>query len=76
MVTTATIAAKLSEKKTKEENDMNASELAIAMLNWEQKKNELDALELVIKAAVLEMGNTQTVGNVRATYSGGRKSYD
>jgi len=60
---------------------MNASELALAMLSWdmlswEQKRRELDALEEQIKATVLTLGKTQTVGNVRASYSQGRKTYD
>ena len=55
---------------------MNASELATKMLEWEQAKRGLDALTAEIEAAVLEVGQTQTVGNVRATYSGGRTSYD
>jgi len=55
---------------------MNASELATKMLEWEQKKNELDELETAIKSAVLEIGKTQNTGNVRASYSAGRKSYD
>ena len=55
---------------------MNASELAQAMLRWEQKRCEMDVLEAEIKAAVLAIGKTQTVGNVRASYSAGRKSYD
>ena len=55
---------------------MNASELAAAMLQWEQKRAELDLLEADIKAAVLELGKTYVVGNVRATYSQGRKTYD
>jgi hypothetical protein len=54
---------------------MNASELAQAMLLWEQKRRELDMLEAEIKAAVLAIGKTQTVGSVRASYSAGRKSY-
>ena len=54
---------------------MNASELAGKMLEWEQAKRSLDALTAEIEAAVLEVGQTQTVGNVRATYSGGRKQY-
>ena len=54
---------------------MNASELAQKMLEWEQKKRELDALTAEIETAVLEVAQTQTVGNVRATYSGGRKMY-
>ena len=55
---------------------MNASELAIKMLEWEQNKRKLDALEAEIKAAVLEAGKTQTVGSVRASYSSGRTTYD
>jgi len=55
---------------------MKASELAARMLEYEQRKRELDALEAEIVAAVLETGTTQTVGNVRASYSTGRKSYD
>ena len=50
--------------------------LAQAMLTWERSRRELDELEGKIKNAVLQLGKTQTVGNVRATYSNGRKSYD
>lgn len=46
------------------------------MLQWETRRRELDALETEIAAAVLELGKTQTVGNVRASYSAGRKAYD
>ena len=55
---------------------MNSSELAQKMLEWEQAQTKADALALEIREAVLELGKTQTVGNVRATYSNGRKSYD
>ena len=55
---------------------MNASELAKKMLEWELKYRELDILEQVIKSSVLEIEKTQTVGNVRATYSKGRAKYD
>lgn len=55
---------------------MNLSELATALLQWEQKRRELDALEADIKVAVLALGKTQTVGNVRATYSAGRRTFD
>jgi hypothetical protein len=55
---------------------MNASELASKMLEWEQAKINLDALEAEIKRGVLALGKTQTVGNVRASYSKGRVSYD
>ncbi len=55
---------------------MNASELAKKMLEWELKYRELDILEQAINLSVLEIGKTQTVGNVRATYSKGRAKYD
>ena len=55
---------------------MDASELATVMLEWEALQKQADALAERIKAAVLELGQTQTVGNVRASYSGGRKRYD
>lgn len=54
---------------------MNAPELAKAMLEWGDAKLRLSEMEAEIKSAVLELGKTQTVGNVRASYSRGRKSY-
>jgi len=55
---------------------MDASELATTMLEWEKARRHLDELTAIIQAATLEIGKTQTVGNVRATYSAGRKTYD
>ena len=55
---------------------MDNSELAMKMLAWEQAKKSLDTLEKEIEEAVLALGKTQTVGNVRATFSNGRKTYD
>jgi len=55
---------------------VDASHLAGLMLEWEGKRKELDALEAEIRAAVLALGKTQTVGNVRASYTAGRKTYD
>lgn len=55
---------------------MNASELAKLMLLWEVKRRELDDIETAVKQAVLEIGKSQTVGNVRAIFSKGRKTYD
>jgi hypothetical protein len=55
---------------------MNASQLASMMLEWEEMRRRLDVVEGNIKAAVLEVGQTQTVGRARATYTGGRKTYD
>jgi len=55
---------------------MNASELASAMLEWEDIQGKADELAERIKKSVFGIGKTQTVGRVRATYSEGRKSYD
>jgi predicted transcriptional regulator len=55
---------------------VNPSELAMKMLEWERLRRELDEIETEIKEAVLGLGKTQVVGNVRATYSGGRRTYD
>lgn len=55
---------------------MNATELATRMLEWETTQRAADALRAEIEAAVLEVGKTQTVGNVRATYSAGRRTFD
>jgi hypothetical protein len=55
---------------------MNATELAHKMLEWQEVQARADLLKMEIEAAVLELGKTQTVGNVRATYSAGRKTYD
>ena len=55
---------------------MTARELAEAMLQWGELREKLDALEQVISAEVLKLEKTQTVGNVRATFSGGRTQWD
>jgi len=55
---------------------MDASELAVKLLQWEREKRSLDLLAEEIQSAVLEIGKTQTVGNARASYSAGRKNYD
>jgi hypothetical protein len=55
---------------------VETSKLAGKMLEWERKKQELDALADEIAQAVLAVGKTQTAGNVRAIYKGGRKSYN
>jgi len=46
------------------------------MLKWESIKKDLAIYEDAIMDTVLALGKTQTVGNVRASYSGGRKTYD
>lgn len=55
---------------------MDMSELAQKMLDWEQLKRQCDVMGADIERAVLDIGQTQTIGNVRVTYSPGRKSYD
>ena len=55
---------------------MGRSELAILILQWESTKFKLDQIEEKIKAAVLDLGESVTVGNVKARYSKGRRSLD
>lgn len=55
---------------------MNMSEFATLALEWEKAQRKADELAAVLEAATLEIGKTQTVGNVRVTYSNPRKSYD
>ena len=55
---------------------IDLSALARDMLKWEQMKRQLDEMEQAIKDTVMQLGRTQTVGNVRASYSKGRKRYD
>lgn len=46
------------------------------MLEWQELKEKMDALDAEITTTVLGLQATQTVGIVRATYSGGRAVYD
>jgi len=55
---------------------VDANELAKKMLLWGEKNLELALLTAEIETAVLELGKTQNVGNVRATYSKGRRRFD
>jgi hypothetical protein len=55
---------------------MDASTLASLMLDYETAQRQADALRAEIEAAVLALGKTQTVGNVRATFSAGRRTFD
>ena len=58
------------------EPKIDLSELAGAMLKWERIQKEADLLRAEIEWAVMAIKRTQTTGNVRAVYNGGRKSYD
>ena len=55
---------------------IDLSELARLMLSWEKLKKDLAVYEDAIIDTVLTLGKTQTVGNIRASYSGGHKTYD
>ena len=55
---------------------MDNSQLAALMLEWEAAQRRADGLAEQIKTAVLEIGKTQVVGNVRATFSAGRRTFD
>ena len=55
---------------------MDAKELAELMLSWSDAQTEANTLRAKIEAAVLEIGKTQTVGNVKAQFRSGRKSYN
>jgi hypothetical protein len=55
---------------------MDASTLAVKMLQWEELTRQADAIRTEIETAVLGIGKTQTVGNVRATFSAGRRTFD
>lgn len=57
-------------------NQVDTSDLAMKMLRWEEAQRFADELRGAIEDTVMQIGRTQTVGNVRATYSKGRKSYD
>lgn len=56
--------------------DVDRSELARMMLLWEQKAAELEVLGESIKTDVLALAETQTVGNVTAKYTKGRRELD
>ena len=55
---------------------MDRSELTKLMLKWESIKRQLDEIEEAIIDSVLQIEETVEVGNVRASYSAGRKRYD
>ena len=55
---------------------MNASNLAQLMLDYESMQRRADELRKDIEALVLALGKTQTVANVRATYTAGRRTFD
>jgi len=55
---------------------MDAKELAEKMLEYGDAQTKADELRAEIEDAVLVLGATQTVGNVKATYRNPRKTYD
>ena len=54
---------------------IDKARLARYMLKWEEKLIELQEIENLIINSVLLLKQTVDTGNVRATYSGGRKTY-
>lgn len=50
--------------------------LADKMTKWGELQRAADALRDEIEREVLALGATQVVGDVRATFSGGRTAYD
>jgi hypothetical protein len=59
-----------------QEEIRDRSELASLMLEWERAQRRADELRATIEGAVVQIGETVEVGNVRATYSNPRKRYD
>lgn len=55
---------------------MDKSGLARLMLEFEEVSSVLESLRADIETQVLELGSTVVTGNVRATYSGGRRQLD
>ena len=55
---------------------MDSKELAHKMLEWGALMEAAEARKQEIIEAVLEIGKTVTNGNVRATYSNPRKTYE
>lgn len=51
-------------------------ELSELMRLWRAARTEIDAIEQQIAEQVLKLKKTQDVDDVRASYSGGRKTYD
>ena len=61
---------------SEDEQKVDASQLAEKMLKYEKVYQELETIKNEIYFDVMKLKKTQTVGNVRVTYSKGRKSYD
>jgi len=51
------------------------ADLAYALLIWGEVRTWMDGLEEVIQDAVIDLGETQVIGYVRARYSKGRDTY-
>jgi hypothetical protein len=57
-------------------SDVDKTALAMLLLEWGQKQEELETIEANIKECVLQLEKTQVVGDVRATYSKPRAKRD
>ena len=47
---------------------MNATELAQLFVNYAEAQKQLDAMRVQIEAAVLDLGESQKIAGVKATY--------
>ena len=54
---------------------MDKKALANLMLKWAVLKDEMNDIEAAIKAEVMELGETVSVGYTKAVYSAGRATY-
>ena len=55
---------------------MDITTLTTKIIEWRTLRMQLDVLEAEIKEAVVAAGKTQKIGDVKASYSKGRKTYD
>ena len=55
---------------------MNPTELAKLFIAYEEAQQKANAFRQMIETEVLALEKTQVVGNVRATYYSGKKTYD
>jgi len=55
---------------------MNATELAMALLKWQQVELEQRKLEQDISAEIMKLGKSQNVGLVEAKYYAGKRKLD
>ena len=55
---------------------MDKSELAQLMLEYEKLNKQLEDLGFIIRSEVMKLKESYTVGNVTASFSGGKRTFD